>query len=101
MSDHKCRFCVGEFLRGGERCSQCGAELVSPIGDTARSRARSASEIFTPQHELLDTDRTQDEERDDRDLDSLLFDWKNPIVLNLVGSLVCAMLLIATLLELL
>lgn len=101
MSEHKCRFCVGEFLRGEERCSRCGGELESPIRDETQARARTGSEIFTPQHHLLNLERSSDGERDDRDLESILFDWKNPIVVNIVGSLVCALILIATLVELL
>lgn len=101
MSEQKCRCCVGEFLRGEERCSRCGAKLVSPIRGDAKARPRSASEIFTPQHELLNVDRSSDTERDTNDLESILFDWKNPIVINIVGSLICVTLLIATLLELL
>lgn len=96
MAENRCRFCVGEFLKGGETCSHCGEALESPIGAHDSRRARSAGEVFSSPTEILNRDSA---EKDDNEIENILFDWKNPVVLNIVGSLVCTMLLIATLLE--
>ncbi|MFM1846976.1 MAG: hypothetical protein RL417_450 [Pseudomonadota bacterium] len=98
MNTQRCRFCVGEFLKGHESCAHCGQILESPIGQRRSTRACSADDLFRGQADILNDEAGADKE--ENDLQNILFDWKNPVVLNIVGSLVCAMLLIATLLEL-
>ena len=96
MFDDKCPVCVKEFLSGGSQCSRCGAELLSPVGQRRDARLRSADELFISRRSASENEPHYDDEN----LESVLFDWKNPVTLNIVGSLVCTLILIATLLEL-
>jgi len=96
MLHDKCPICVREFLKGGSECSRCGSELSSPVGQRRDARIHSAEELFSGRQ----TSSEVDSQNDDDNLESVLFDWKNPVALNIVGSLVCTLILIATLLEL-
>ena len=98
MTENKCRLCVGEFLKGKSECSHCGSALSSPVGVKRDARIKSANDIFASTSELFNFESSSD--REENDLESVLFDWRNPIAIHIVGSLVCALILIATLLEL-
>lgn len=77
-----CDSCVRNYLRGDSRCGQCGRYLAPEVMVATRGEKRSRRDLksFSPPDEFKFDE--------DRPLHQILFDWKHPAVIHLVGAIV-------------
>lgn len=78
----KCDACVREYLRGESHCGRCGRTLAPEVMVATRGQRHGRADLksFTPPDEFKFDE--------DEPIHQLLFNWKHPAVIHLVGALV-------------
>lgn len=86
----KCHHCAGEFLRGNSRCSYCLRPLKGGTFKAEAALERPKLGIVKPWAELFEEDEPVDNETSSG---FHLLDWRHPSVVNVVGVVVCLVLI--------
>lgn len=91
MAASGCRSCVREYLRGEVSCRSCGGELSREV--LSRRRCNWVVEFLAAV--LNSPDHSASSRRDE--VGGSIRDWRNPLVVHLVGAIISSVILLAIL----